>query len=104
MKYPYAVLGVPENATPQEIRQAYLELLRKYPPEQAPEKFQELRDAWLLIENDVARARLAVFGLQYPGNKPPPPSSILPENGALPRRLGTAFWRKLIATTEPEHD
>lgn len=104
MKYPYAILGVPENATQQEIRQAYLELLRKFPPEQAPDKFQELRDAWQLVADDVARARLAVFGLQFHPHPPPKPSSILPETSALPRRPGTAFWRKLLANTEPTHD
>lgn len=103
MKYPYAVLGVPENASQQEIRQAYLDLLRKFPPEQAPIKFQELRDAWQLIEDDVARARLAVFGMPliHPNVSL---TSILPDCGGRPRRPGTAFWRKLLATMEIDHD
>lgn len=104
MKYPYAVLGVPENASSAEIRRAYLELLRKYPPEQAPEKFQEIRDAWQLVADDEARARLAVFGLQFHLKLAPKASDILPETDALPRRLGTAFWRQLLASTETAYD
>ena len=30
---PYKVLGVSETATPEEIRQAYLELVKKYHPD-----------------------------------------------------------------------
>lgn len=104
MKYPYGVLGVAEDAPQEEIRQAYLERLRKFPPEQAPERFQEVRDAWRLLENDLDRARLAVFGLPLQNAGELTLTDLLPDADSLPRRPGTAFWRNLFAAMEKEHD
>lgn len=52
---PYQVLGVPENATDQEVRSAYLELVKKYHPDRyrdnplanlATEKLKEINEAY----------------------------------------------------------
>ena len=52
---PYKVLGVSETATPEEIRQAYLELVKKYHPDKytdnplkelANEKLKEINEAY----------------------------------------------------------
>ncbi len=58
MKNPYTVLGVPENASEEEIKKAYRTLSRKYHPdanvnnpnkEQAEEKFKEIQQAYQQI-------------------------------------------------------
>ncbi|MDO4320902.1 MAG: J domain-containing protein [Lachnospiraceae bacterium] len=58
MKNPYTVLGVPENASEEEIKKAYRALSRKYHPdaninnpnkEQAEEKFKEIQQAYQQI-------------------------------------------------------
>lgn len=58
MKNPYTVLGVPENASDDEIKKAYRTLSRKYHPdanvnnpnkEQAEEKFKEIQQAYQQI-------------------------------------------------------
>lgn len=58
MKNPYTVLGVPENASEEEIKKAYRSLSRKYHPdaninnpnkEQAEEKFKEIQQAYQQI-------------------------------------------------------
>lgn len=62
MKDPYKVLGVPENASEEEIKKAYRTLSRKYHPdanvnnpnkEQAEEKFKEIQQAY----QQIMRAR-----------------------------------------------
>ncbi len=42
----YRVLGLEEGAGPEAVRQAYFRLIRKYPQETHPEKFQRLREAY----------------------------------------------------------
>lgn len=58
MKNPYTVLGVPENASEEEIKKAYRALSRKYHPDaninnpnkaQAEEKFKEIQQAYQQI-------------------------------------------------------
>lgn len=55
MSNPYSVLGVPENATDEEIKKAYRELSRKYHPDSyvnnplkdlAEDKFKEVQEAY----------------------------------------------------------
>jgi curved DNA-binding protein CbpA len=50
----YELLRVPRDADPQEVRQAYVRLVRRYPPEHFPEKFASLRRAYqqLNLEDD----------------------------------------------------
>lgn len=58
MKNPYEVLGIPENASEEEIKKAYRALSRKYHPDanvnnpnkaQAEEKFKEIQQAYQQI-------------------------------------------------------
>ncbi|MDR2179918.1 MAG: hypothetical protein LBP21_06395 [Synergistaceae bacterium] len=42
----YDILHVPRDAGPEEVRRAYVRLVRRYPPEHFPEKFAALRRAY----------------------------------------------------------
>ena len=42
----YSLLRVGKNASPEDVRKAYVRLVRRYPPEHFPEKFTELRKAY----------------------------------------------------------
>ena len=46
MANPYAVLGLPADSDDEAIRRRYLELVKQYPPEHAPEKFAAIRSAY----------------------------------------------------------
>lgn len=58
---PYAVLGLSRNATEAEIKRAYLELVRRYPPERHPEEFKKIRAAYDRLKDRAERARLDLF-------------------------------------------
>jgi curved DNA-binding protein CbpA len=46
MNDPYEVLGLERTADETEIRRRYLELVREFPPDRAPERFAEIRAAY----------------------------------------------------------
>ena len=58
---PYAVLGVPPNADDAAVRAKYLDLVRRYPPEQAPERFALIRAAYERLRNRDDRLRWRLF-------------------------------------------
>lgn len=55
---PFAVLGVPEDAGDDAVKQRYLALVRAFPPDREPERFQTYRRAYEAIRD--ARGRAAV--------------------------------------------
>lgn len=65
---PYLVLGVERQATDAEIKRAYFQSVRRYPPEEVPEKFREIRTAYEQLRDPEKRAMIDLFLLQ-----PPPP-------------------------------
>jgi curved DNA-binding protein CbpA len=54
---PATVLGVAPEAGAEEIRAAYLRLIRQYPPDRAPEQFQRIRAAYEVLSDPAQRAR-----------------------------------------------
>jgi curved DNA-binding protein CbpA len=77
MRDPFTVLGVADDAGDAEIRRRYLMLLREFPPDREPERFQEFRAAYealsderkrletkLLHTNAAALTRLSMQALQ----------------------------------------
>jgi curved DNA-binding protein CbpA len=57
MLNPYRVLGVSRQATDEEIRRAYFNLVRTYPPEKDPDKFKEIRAAYDALKDRAARVK-----------------------------------------------
>ena len=66
---PYSVLGVPRNASDDEIKKAYRKLSRKYHPDaninnpnkdQAEEKFKEVQQAYEQIMKEEVVPRMAM--------------------------------------------
>jgi len=61
MPNPFSVLGIAENATDAEIKQAYLDHVRRYPPEREPARFQVIREAYESIRTYRDRLQLYLF-------------------------------------------
>lgn len=57
----YEILGVTRNSSEADIRQRYLELVREYPPERAPERFAAIRKAYEQLRDPVERLRTVLF-------------------------------------------
>lgn len=53
----YEVLGVAKSATPDEIKRAYLALVREHTPERSPEAFKRIRAAYETLSDPAARER-----------------------------------------------
>ncbi len=76
---PYLTLGLDRRAGPEEIKRAYFQLVRQFPPEQAPEKFQEIRAAYEVLRHAASKAQVDLFLIQ------PPP--LLPSRRRAPYDL-----------------
>jgi DnaJ domain len=57
---PYLTLGVPNTSDDAAIRAAYLKLTVQFPPEQHPERFEQIRTAYETIRTLQARALYAL--------------------------------------------
>ncbi|SMD04810.1 DnaJ domain-containing protein [Desulfocicer vacuolatum DSM 3385] len=57
----YLVLGLSLDATDQEIRKKYLQLVKAYSPEKTPETFKEITTAYESIKDQRSRAETELF-------------------------------------------
>lgn len=55
---PYEILGISQDASPGEIRKAYLKKLRLSPPEKDPEGFKAVKHAYTLLQDTSQRKTL----------------------------------------------
>lgn len=60
----YDILGINLEADEKEIKKAYVTMIRKYPPERAPEEFKKIRKAFDVLINPNSRAEY-IARLQY---------------------------------------
>ena len=92
MNDPYRVLGVSPDADDAAIRKAWLEKVRRFPPERSPELFREAREAYDTIATRTKRLRHYLFStecyttcpiealtreIRDPDNRVPPSAGVL---------------------------
>lgn len=58
---PYEVLGLTADATEADIRRRYLELVREFPPDRAPERFTAVHAAYEALRDPVRRLEARIF-------------------------------------------
>src|SRR3954452_11128315 len=61
MSDPYETLGLPRHADEAEIRRRYLELVREFSPDRAPERFSAIRDAYEALRDPTRRLETQLF-------------------------------------------
>ena len=89
---PFMTLGVSPDADEAQVRARYLELVKQYPPERDPEKFQEIRAAFDAVKDPLSVARRLI---EPPGEEAPQWSSLLEAQKRNPPRLSPAFLLSL---------
>ena len=94
---PYAVLRVAPDATPEEVRQAWLAGVRRSPPDRDPEAFGRLREAYDLLRDPLRARSERLFGA-------PDVRSLSDLAEKLPEEknwLGPAAWLRLLGEGRP---
>jgi len=73
MKDYYQILGIPRNASEEEIKKAYRKLAHKYHPDKGgdAEKFKEINEAYQVLSNKEKRAQYDRFGRVFEGGAGP---------------------------------
>jgi curved DNA-binding protein CbpA len=67
---PYAVLGLDRSAKSDDVRRAYLHLVRVHTPESNPEQFKRVRTAYETLRSPLRRAELAVLAFDETVSEP----------------------------------
>ena len=95
---PYRVLGVAPTAGADEIRTAYLKLLRAHPPEKEPERFKAIRAAYEKLKDETQRIRTAVMHMDLSDTGPP---LLFPEAASPPPVFDQSdLWDIILAAGE----
>ena len=89
---PFRVLGVTEHATEQEVRERYLTLVKKYPPESEPEKFREIHAAFQAVKDPLVIARRL---LMQPAETTPAWQSVIDREKSHPPNLSVKLLLSL---------
>jgi hypothetical protein len=61
MNDPFSILGVGEDADDDQIKQRYLSLVRLFPPDREPERFQAYRAAYEALSDQRKRLETKVL-------------------------------------------
>jgi curved DNA-binding protein CbpA len=85
---PQTIIGVTPDATPEEIRAAYLNKIKEYPPEKFPAEFERVRDAYAMLSDARYRSRLKLQSV----NPAAPLETLLDHQKQTRHFLGPEAW------------
>jgi len=91
---PNEILGVPPNASEEEIRAAWLAKVKEFPPDRAPAEFEKIRDAYDTLRDPRKRAKAMLFSTDFADSL-----VSLIGTGKAPRIFaGPQPWREVLKT------
>ena len=67
---PYEILGVLPDTDDEDIRKAYLDLVRRHSPDMEPEAFKRISAAYEALKDEKSRLRYYLFDRETPGDTP----------------------------------
>ncbi|MBW1697383.1 MAG: J domain-containing protein [Deltaproteobacteria bacterium] len=85
---PRKILGVPEDAGREEIRAAYLEKIKQYPPDRTPGEFERIRDAYTILSDPRSRIRF----LMHSSDPEAPLVKLIEGREKTRRHVGPEPW------------
>lgn len=91
---PFSVLGLPCEAGEGEIRARYLELVKQFPPDRAPDKFREIRAAFEAAKDPLMIARRLIEAPDPEADAPSWEAAIEAQK-QIPPRMTPAFLLSL---------
>lgn len=92
---PWSVLGLGVDASDDQIRAAYLEGVKRHPPDRDPDAFERVRDAYDQIRDPGRRISLMLLRVDVTA----PFVSLLEGEPAPRRRVGMNKWIEALKET-----
>ena len=89
---PWSVLDVSEQADQDQIRAAYIEKVKEFPPDRCGEQFERIRDAYAQLKNPLLFRMRAILG-ESPSA---PLASLLDDHTRQRHYVGPAAWLEVI--------
>lgn len=89
---PHEVLGIAVDASDDQIRAAYLEKVKAFPPDRSPDEFEKIRDAYESLRDPRRRFLAALLNADFV--KPLPSTIVRSKAGRT--FTGPQLWREVL--------
>lgn len=87
-----AVLGVSADSGPDEIRTAYLRMVKEHPPDRSPVEFERIREAYEMLRNPKYRILQMIKSTDSRLSF----SSLIKENRSKRNFVGPKLWLEAL--------
>jgi DnaJ domain len=86
------ILGVPANASEEDIRAAWLSKVKEFPPDRSPAEFEKIRDAYDTLRDPRKRAKAMLLSTTFAA----PLVSLIDGQKARRTFVGPQPWREVL--------
>lgn len=92
MMDPYLTLGINERVSDEEVAAAYHRKLRQFPPEDHPDEFAGISEAYEAIRTEADRIDLRLFGAVPP---PERVAELAEQESPEPPNMSREVWQQV---------